>query len=162
MWLSHVPPGIHEGGKPVETDQRLEFLHGFTVHWIFQECNYHKNQAKTVLRLVGKIPRIVLCPRKIVYLQQRYPRNVNHQNNTFVSISICSCHIHVNWIQMQVSDLLVGILVSLCQSLYILKYTLFCIKIIFLLFLLYVIVRSMNVYTWQLYVANLSINLTSE
>lgn len=63
---------------------------------------------------------------------------------------------------MQVSDLLVGILVSLCQSLYMLKCILFCIKIIFLLFLLYVIVRSMNVYTWQLYVANLSINLTSE
>lgn len=63
---------------------------------------------------------------------------------------------------MQVSDLLVGILVSLCQSLYRLKYILLCIKIIFFLFLLYVIVRSMSIYTWQLYVVNLSINLTSE
>lgn len=63
---------------------------------------------------------------------------------------------------MQVSDLLAGIIVSLCQSNYILKHILLYIKIIFFLFLLYVIDRAMYIYTWQFYVANLSTKLTSK
>ena len=72
-------------------------------------------------------------------------------NDAPVSISICSCHIHGDWIQVQVSDLLVDVLVSLCQSTYILKYILFCIKIIFFVFPFYVI-RAMCIYIWKLYV----------
>lgn len=45
------------------------FLYDFTIHWIFQECNYCINRAEIVFCLVCKNSKNTSCLRKITYLQ---------------------------------------------------------------------------------------------